>query len=117
VCPFSGGSKQLDAIALRLPGIEASRARGSYGFCLLGGGLAAGSGISTGNLGAGTFGSARGGFLLGSLFLPLFFVLRILLRLSSVCRNAENISQVFLCQGVKLKEEVLKKLEQFKDKK
>jgi hypothetical protein len=51
------------------------------------------------------------------LFLPLFFVLRILLRLSSVCRNAENISQVFLCQGVKLKEEVLKKLEQFKDKK
>jgi hypothetical protein len=44
-------------------------------------------------------------------------VLQILLRLSSVRRYTENISQAFLCQGVELKEEALKKLEQFKNEK
>jgi hypothetical protein len=77
-------------------------ARRGSGFRLLGGGLAAGSGIGSGNLGTGMFGSTRGSFFLGSFFLLLVFVLRILLRLPSIRGDTENISKVFLCQSVEL---------------
>jgi hypothetical protein len=68
-------------VTLRLLGVEAL---GSFGPSLLGGGLAAGSGISARNLGAGTFWNAWSSFLLWSLFFLL--VLRILLHHSGVNR-------------------------------